>query len=132
MSPIDVPPRVRSQSYCNKRKTLLHEMQHRVANSLQIIAGILLLKARTVQSEETRTAGFIVVAYEATETSWRLAVSDNGIGTPEGYLKSPSGLGTIIIEALANSLTPVSKSSANQKARRHQSPMERQIQPGLH
>jgi two-component sensor histidine kinase len=29
-------------------------MQHRVANSLQIIASILLLKARTVRSEETR------------------------------------------------------------------------------
>jgi chemotaxis protein methyltransferase CheR len=29
----------------------LQEMQHRVANSLQIIASILLLKARTVQSE---------------------------------------------------------------------------------
>ena len=33
---------------------LLQEMQHRVANSLQIIASILMLKARTVQSEETR------------------------------------------------------------------------------
>ena len=33
---------------------LLQEMQHRVANSLQIIASILLLKARTVQSDETR------------------------------------------------------------------------------
>ena len=33
---------------------LLLEMQHRVANSLQIIASILLLKARNVQSEETR------------------------------------------------------------------------------
>jgi len=33
---------------------LLQEMQHRVANSLQIIASILLLKARTVQSAETR------------------------------------------------------------------------------
>jgi two-component sensor histidine kinase len=30
-------------------------MQHRVANSLQIIASILLLKARTVQSEEIRS-----------------------------------------------------------------------------
>src|ERR1700720_4235842 len=37
-----------------QKETLLQEMQHRVANSLQIIAGILLLKARTVQSEETR------------------------------------------------------------------------------
>lgn len=33
---------------------LLQEVQHRVANSLQIIASILLLKARTVQSAETR------------------------------------------------------------------------------
>ena len=33
---------------------LLAEMSHRVANSLQIIASILLLKARRVQSEETR------------------------------------------------------------------------------
>jgi PAS domain S-box-containing protein len=37
-----------------QKETLLQEMQHRVANSLQIIASILLLKARTVQSEETR------------------------------------------------------------------------------
>jgi two-component sensor histidine kinase len=37
-----------------QKETLLQEMQHRVANSLQIIASILLLKAKTVQSEETR------------------------------------------------------------------------------
>ena len=37
-----------------QKEMLLQEMQHRVANSLQIIASILLLKARTVQSEETR------------------------------------------------------------------------------
>jgi chemotaxis protein methyltransferase CheR len=37
-----------------QKETLLQEMQHRVANSLQIIAGILLLKARSVRSEETR------------------------------------------------------------------------------
>ena len=182
-----------------QKETLLQEMQHRVANSLQIIAGILLLKARTVQSEETRlhlmdahqrvmsvaavqqqllasrhgepieigpylsrlcetlaasmtddsrpislkvqaeggmassaeavsiglivtelvinafkhafvgdrTAGFLVVAYEATETGWRLAVSDNGIGKPKGHLnleKTTPGLGTIIVEALAKQL----------------------------
>ncbi|MEI9885084.1 MAG: histidine kinase dimerization/phosphoacceptor domain -containing protein [Rhizomicrobium sp.] len=33
---------------------LLQEAHHRIANSLQIIASILLLKARAVQSEETR------------------------------------------------------------------------------
>jgi len=37
-----------------ERAVLLQEMQHRVANSLQIIASILMLKARTVKSEETR------------------------------------------------------------------------------
>jgi PAS domain S-box-containing protein len=183
-----------------QKEMLLHEMQHRIANSLQIIASILLLKARTVQSEETRmhlrdahqrimsmatvqqqlltsshgdpiyvgpylsrlsqalaasmtddslpislevqtegggtassaeavsiglivtelminafkhafvgnqAAGALVVAYEAAETSWRLTVSDNGIGIPEGQLypnKPRPGLGTIIIEALAKQL----------------------------
>jgi chemotaxis protein methyltransferase CheR len=33
------------------KELLLREMQHRVANSLQIIAGILLIKARTVGAE---------------------------------------------------------------------------------
>jgi PAS domain S-box-containing protein len=37
-----------------QKEILLQEMQHRVANSLQIIASILLIKARTVQSEEIR------------------------------------------------------------------------------
>lgn len=38
----------------HEREILLQEMQHRVANSLQIIASVLLLKARTVTSEESR------------------------------------------------------------------------------
>ena len=38
----------------HQKDMLLLEMQHRVVNSLQIIASILLLKARTVPSEETR------------------------------------------------------------------------------
>src|SRR3984893_8796070 len=37
-----------------QKDILLEEMQHRVANSLTIIASIILMKARTVQSEETR------------------------------------------------------------------------------
>jgi len=37
-----------------QRSNLLDEMQHRIANSLQIIASILLLKARAVKSEESR------------------------------------------------------------------------------
>ena len=37
-----------------QKEILLRELQHRVANSLQIIASILLIKARTVRSPETR------------------------------------------------------------------------------
>ncbi len=37
-----------------ERDVLLQEMQHRIANSLQIIASVLLLKARAVKSEETK------------------------------------------------------------------------------
>jgi two-component sensor histidine kinase len=182
-----------------QKETLLQEMQHRVANSLQIIAGILSLKARTVKSEETRlhledahqrvmsvaavqqqllasghggqieigpylvrlcetlaasmtdasrpislqvqaeggtassaevvsiglivtelvinsfkhafvgdrAAGLLTVAFEAVDTGWRLAVSDNGIGTAKVHLgsaRTTSGLGTIIVEALAKQL----------------------------
>jgi chemotaxis protein methyltransferase CheR len=181
-----------------QKEMLLQEMQHRVANSLQIIAAILLLKAQTVQSEETRqhlrdahqrvmsvaavqqqllasshgepieigpyisrlcetllasmtddnrpvslqvrangtassaetvsiglivtelvinafkhafvgyrASGRLVVTYEAVETNWRLVVSDNGIGAPEGHPdldKTTPGLGTIIVEALAKQL----------------------------
>jgi two-component sensor histidine kinase len=38
-----------------EKAVLLQEVQHRVANSLQIIASVLLQSARKVQSEETRT-----------------------------------------------------------------------------
>jgi two-component sensor histidine kinase len=44
----------RTEELLCKQMMLLSEMQHRVANSLQIIASILLLKAKSVSSEETR------------------------------------------------------------------------------
>jgi two-component sensor histidine kinase len=43
-----------TEDLLRQKETLLQEMQHRVANSLQIIASILMLKARSVTSEETR------------------------------------------------------------------------------
>jgi two-component sensor histidine kinase len=42
------------EALLEQKDVLLHEMQHRVGNSLQIIASILLIKARTVRNEETR------------------------------------------------------------------------------
>ena len=42
-------------SLVQEKHVLLQELQHRVANSLQIIASVLMQSARRVQSEETRT-----------------------------------------------------------------------------
>lgn len=179
-----------------EKELLLEEMRHRVANSLQIIASILLLKARTVQSEETRLhlhdahqrvmsvatvqqqlrgtghgdrieigpyltklcdslaksmigadrsitvvvkagagaavsgqavsiglivtellinavkhafpgerSGEIRVGYDATESGWRLSVSDDGVGrSSKGGQPASTGLGTSIVDALAHQL----------------------------
>jgi chemotaxis protein methyltransferase CheR len=43
-----------SERLLAEKEMLLKELQHRIANSLQIIASILLLKASTVTSDETR------------------------------------------------------------------------------
>jgi two-component system, sensor histidine kinase PdtaS len=44
----------RKDDLVREKAILLQELQHRVANSLQIIASVLLQNARTVQSDETR------------------------------------------------------------------------------
>ena len=44
----------KSDELVKQKEMLLSEMQHRVVNSLQIIASILMLKARAVTSDETR------------------------------------------------------------------------------
>ncbi|MDO8592734.1 MAG: histidine kinase dimerization/phosphoacceptor domain -containing protein [bacterium] len=43
------------ENLAKQKDILLKEMRHRIANSLQIIASILLLKAESVTSEETRS-----------------------------------------------------------------------------
>jgi len=65
--PVECPPTLACEDVTERRALerekdellrqkdlLLQEMNHRVNNSLQVIASILLLKAQTVQSEETR------------------------------------------------------------------------------
>jgi chemotaxis protein methyltransferase CheR len=44
-----------TEELLEQQRTLLREMRHRIANSLQIIASILLLKAGAVTSEETKS-----------------------------------------------------------------------------
>ncbi|AMK23182.1 sensor histidine kinase [Sphingobium sp. TKS] len=177
-----------------EKAILLQELQHRVANSLQIIASVLMQSARRVQSEETRShlhdahhrvmsiatvqqqlaasrlgevelhgyftqlcqslgasmirnhdqvsiavtadgssvsadisvslglivtelvinalkrafpgdhSGKILVDYHSHEAEWKLSVSDDGVGTPETMASAKPGLGTSIVEALANQL----------------------------
>lgn len=177
-----------------EKAILLQEIQHRVANSLQIIASVLMLSARKVQSSETRlhlhdahsrvmsiaavqrqlavassdtvalrayftqlceslgasmihdrrqiamqvTAddsvvdadtsvslglivtelvinalkhafpadriGKIVIDYRSYEGGWILSVTDNGVGMPAKGTNIEPGLGTSIVEALANKL----------------------------
>lgn len=43
-----------TQALLRQKEAMLEEMQHRVGNSLQLVASILMLKARSVSSEETR------------------------------------------------------------------------------
>lgn len=176
--------------------SLLQELQHRVANSLQIIASVLLMSAKRVQSDETRThlydahqrvmsvasvqrqlatsrqgdvrlgpyltdlcdsigasmirnrtelklavtlddndsvagaeaamsmglivtelvinalkhafpgqrGGRIAVAYSEDGRDWLLSVSDDGVGFPKDPHSAPAGLGTSIVQALAQQL----------------------------
>jgi two-component sensor histidine kinase len=44
----------KQESLLREKDVLLEEMEHRVGNSLQIIAAIILMKSRMVKSEETR------------------------------------------------------------------------------
>jgi len=44
----------KTEELLRQKQVLFQEMQHRVANSLQIIASILMLKAKVVTSEESR------------------------------------------------------------------------------
>ncbi len=83
-----------------QKDVLLDEIQHRVANSLQIIASIIMMKARSVESEETRRhlhdAHTRVISVAAVQEHLHASA---GIGTMEmqPYL-------TKLCEALAHSM----------------------------
>jgi two-component sensor histidine kinase len=52
-----------------------------------------------------RQDGRVVVSYEIDGPDWKLAVSDNGIGKPDGAAsRAKGGLGTTLVKALAQDL----------------------------
>jgi len=54
---------------------------------------------------DEKTEGRITVAYDTAGTNWKLSVSDNGVGKPDGvFAQVKTGLGTGIIKALAQQL----------------------------
>src|SRR5688572_17523542 len=86
-----------------QKDVLLDEMQHRVANSLQIIASIIMLKAKTVESEEVRRhlhdahKRVISVAAVQRHLHASVAVGSHGSVEVKPYL-------TTLCEALAGSM----------------------------
>ena len=91
-----------------QKDVLLREMQHRMGNSLQILASILLQKARTVTSEEARLhlrdAHGRIMSIAAIQK--RLQMSENGERVEPGpYL---SDLCENLEETLIDGLRPVS------------------------
>jgi two-component sensor histidine kinase len=77
----------------------------RQAESLGLIVTELVMNALKHAFPDEKVEGQIVVAYEVAGTNWKLSVSDNGIGKPDGgFAQGKSGLGTGIVKALSHQL----------------------------
>jgi len=68
-----------TEELLEQQQTLFREMRHRIANSLQIIASILLLKAGSVSSEETKNE-----LRAAHQRVMSVAAVQNHLNTSEG------------------------------------------------
>jgi chemotaxis protein methyltransferase CheR len=77
----------------------------RNAESIGLIVTELVINSLKHVFNENTKDGQINVAYKVAGTDWQLAVSDNGIGKPEGVFAQPkTGLGTGVVKALAKQL----------------------------
>jgi tetratricopeptide (TPR) repeat protein len=95
-----------------QKDVLLDEIEHRVANSLQIIASIIMMKAKSVDSEETRrhlhdahhrvisvAAGGIAQCEQALALDRNLASAHGFIGVGKNFLGRPEETEAHIQEA---------------------------------
>jgi two-component sensor histidine kinase len=77
----------------------------RQAESLGLIVTELVMNALKHAFPDEKVEGQITVTYDVAGTNWKLSVSDNGIGKPDGvFAQEKSGLGTGIIKALSQQL----------------------------
>ena len=77
----------------------------RQAESLGLIVTELVMNAFKHAFPDDKAKGQITVAYDMIGTNWKLSISDNGIGKPQGgFAQGKSGLGTGIVKALAHQL----------------------------
>ena len=77
----------------------------RQAESLGLIVTELVMNALKHAFPDDKVKGQITVAYDMTGTNWKLSVSDNGIGKPDGvFAQEKSGLGTGIVKALSRQI----------------------------
>ncbi len=77
----------------------------RNAESIGLIVTELVINSLKHAFKDATKDGAIRVSYDVSGTDWRLAVSDNGTGKPDGVFAQPkTGLGTGVVNALAKQL----------------------------
>jgi two-component sensor histidine kinase len=77
----------------------------RDAESLGLIVTELVINSVKHAFDEDTNDGQITVAFDVSGTDWKLSVTDNGIGKPNGvFAQAKTGLGTGIVDALAKQL----------------------------
>ena len=77
----------------------------REAESLGLIVTELVMNALKHAYPDEEAKGKITVAYDTAGKNWKLSVSDDGIGKPDGvFAQAKSGLGTGIVKALSHQL----------------------------
>jgi len=77
----------------------------RQAESLGLITTELVMNALKHAFSIDKIDGRITIAYDVDGTNWKLSVTDNGAGKPDGIFAQPkTGLGTGIVKALAQQL----------------------------
>jgi chemotaxis protein methyltransferase CheR len=86
----------------------------RQAESLGLIVTELVMNALKHAFPDDKIEGLITVSYDRHDANWRLSVSDNGVGKPDGgFAPGKSGLGTGIIKALSHQIDAQVETVAN-------------------